>query len=132
MPAPRIHGHRQYGGIPMIRKSDERTIEQKPAPFNGTGDITVRHLLSNPEEMYEKGRVFAHSTLQPGCAIGYHVHENESETYYIYSGKGEFNDNGSVVPVSAGDVTFTGAGEGHALKNTGDEPLEFIALILYK
>ncbi len=116
----------------MVRKANQKQVEHKPAPFNGTGDITVRHLLNGPEEMYDRGRVFAHSTLAPGCAIGYHVHTNESETYYIYSGSGEFNDNGAAVPVSAGDVTFTGAGEGHALKNTGDVPLEFIALILYR
>ncbi|HBK68089.1 MAG TPA: cupin domain-containing protein [Firmicutes bacterium] len=82
--------------------------------------------------MYGKGRAFTHCTLQPGCSIGFHLHENESETYYIYSGTGEFNDNGVISTVSAGDVTFTGAGEGHGLKNIGSEPLEFIALILYK
>jgi len=116
----------------MVRRSNEKNVEFKPAPFGGVGDITVRHLVSGPAEMYEKGRVFAHSTLEPGCGIGYHVHENESEIYYIYSGSGEMDDNGTVVPVSAGDVTFTFAGQGHALRNTGTEPLEFIALILYK
>lgn len=116
----------------MVRRSNEQTIEHKPAPFNGTGDITVRHLISGPAELYDKGRVFAHSTLEPGCAIGYHVHEKEAELYYIYSGTGEFSDNGAITTVSAGDLTFTGAGEGHSLKNTGNEPLEFIALIIYQ
>ena len=116
----------------MVRRSNEKHVEHKPAPFNGVGDITVRHLLNGPEELYEKGRVFAHSTLEPGCGIGYHVHENEAEIYYIYSGTGELNDNGTITTVSAGDVSFTGAGEGHALKNIGEEPLEFIALIIYK
>lgn len=44
--------------------------------------------------------------------IGYHVHDGESETYYILSGRGIFNDNGTVVEVGPGDVTFTGDGEG--------------------
>ncbi|NLC53971.1 MAG: cupin domain-containing protein, partial [Firmicutes bacterium] len=56
----------------------------------------------------------------------------EGEAYYILSGTGEFNDNGAVTTVTAGDVTFTGAGEGHALKNIGTEPLDFIALIIYE
>ena len=116
----------------MVRRSNEKNVEHKPAPFNGVGDITVRHLLNGPEEMYDKGHVFAHSTLEPGCAIGYHVHENEAEIYYFYSGKGELNDNGTITTVSAGDVSCTWAGEGHGLKNIGDEPLEFIALIIYK
>jgi mannose-6-phosphate isomerase-like protein (cupin superfamily) len=116
----------------MIRRSNERTIERKESLFGGEGTVTVRSLLNGENEMYGKGRVFAHSTLQPGCSIGFHIHNNESETYYIYSGTGEFNDNGTVKTVKAGDVTFTGAGEGHGIKNTGTEPLEFIALILYK
>lgn len=116
----------------MIRRSNERTIERKESLFGGEGTVTVRSLLNGENEMYGKGRVFAHSTLQPGCSIGFHIHNNESETYYIYSGTGEFNDNGTVKTVRAGDVTFTGAGEGHGIKNTGTEPLEFIALILYK
>ncbi len=116
----------------MIRKNNEKNIEYRERPFQGEGGVTVRDLLNNPDEMYGKGRVFAHSTLEPGCSIGYHVHDNESETYYIYSGKGEFNDNGKITTVSTGDVTFTPAGEGHGVKNIGDEPLEIIALILYK
>ena len=75
--------------------------------------------------------MFAHTTLLPGCGIGFHMHNGESETYYIYSGSGEFNDNGTLVPVSAGDTTFTPSGTGHGLVNTGTEPLELIALILY-
>ncbi|HBR33770.1 MAG TPA: cupin domain-containing protein [Firmicutes bacterium] len=116
----------------MIRRNQDRKVEFKENPFGGQGGVTVRNLLNGPEEMYGKGRAFAHSTLAPGSSIGFHLHEDESETYYIYSGKGEFNDNGLLKEVSAGDVAFTGAGEGHGLKNTGTEPLEFIALILYK
>ena len=116
----------------MIRRTNEKIVEFKEKPFNGEGGVTVRSLLNNSEEMYGKGRVFAHSTLQPGNSIGYHLHKDESEIYYIYSGMAEFNDNGTSTTVSAGDVTFTGAGEGHGLKNIGADPLEFIALILYK
>ncbi len=116
----------------MIRRSKERIVEYKEKLFQGNGGVTVRSLLDNPDEMYGKGRVFAHSTLQPGCSIGYHIHSNESETYYIYSGTAEFNDNGSVLTLNAGDIAFTGAGEGHGIKNIGTDPLEFIALILYR
>ncbi|MBR2404329.1 MAG: cupin domain-containing protein, partial [Clostridia bacterium] len=38
--------------------------------------------------------------------------------------------NGTKVDVSAGMVTFTPSGQGHSIKNTGDEMLVFIALIL--
>lgn len=115
----------------MIRRKEEIVSERKPSPFGGKGEITVRSLLNGPEELYQKGRVFAHTTVYPGAGLGYHVHENESETYYILSGHGLFNDNGTMVEVYAGDVTFTGAGEGHSVEALGNEPVEMIALILY-
>ena len=115
----------------MVRKGNERNVEVAEHKFGADGFITVRHLTNNDEELNGKGRVFAHTTLLPGCGIGFHVHTGESETYYIYSGSGEFNDNGTIVPVSAGDVTFTPSGAGHGMQNTGSEPMEIIALILY-
>ena len=39
-------------------------------------------------------------------------------------------ENGTWQPVRAGDVTVTPDGCGHALRNTGSVPLEFVALIL--
>lgn len=115
----------------MIRTSEEKLVQTKTNHLGGEGTIIIRSLLNDPDELYGKGRIFAHTTILPGAGIGYHVHNGESETYYIYSGEGEFNDNGALRHVSAGDVTFTGDGEGHCLRNTGTEPLEFIALILY-
>ena len=116
----------------MIRKSDDKLIEIVEHPFDGEGSITVRSILNGSEEMRNKGRIFAHTTLQPGCSIGFHIHKGESETYYILHGKGEFNDNGIIKTVSTGDVTFTPAEQGHGMRNIGDEPLDIVALILYE
>lgn len=115
----------------MIRKNKEKEVVRKPAPFHGTGEITVRSLLNGAEEMGQKGRVFAHTTVYPGSAIGYHIHNGDSETYYILSGTGRYNDNGTYATVSAGDVTYCAPGEGHGMECISDEPLEMIALILY-
>ncbi len=116
----------------MLRKSEDKNTVRKPAPFQGTGEITVRDLLNGPEEMSGKGRVFAHTTVHPGSAIGYHVHQGDSETYYILSGTGRYSDNGTEVMVHAGDVTYTAPGKGHGIEAVGEEPLELIALILYE
>ncbi len=116
----------------MVKEKTDVLSERKPSPFGGVGEITVRSLLDGESAMYNKGRVFAHTTVYPGSAIGYHVHQHESETYYILSGVGTFNDNGVERTVTAGNVTFTGAGEGHGMANNGDVPLEMIALILYQ
>lgn len=116
----------------MLRKRDEKKAELMPGPFDGGGVIYVRNILNGPEETYQKARLFAHTTVYPDSAIGYHVHRGESETYYILSGRGRFNDNGTVKQVGPGDVLFTGAGEGHGLETVGDEPIELVAVVFYQ
>lgn len=114
----------------MVRRQKEILSSRKPSPFNGVGEITVRSLLETEDEMYKKGRVFAHTTVYPGSAIGIHKHVNESETYYILSGTGRYYDNGKTVEVTPGDVFFCGDGESHGIE-AGNEPIEMVALILY-
>ena len=115
----------------MVRKSTEAQYVEKKM-FDGAGMAKMRLILETNEEMYNKGRVFNHLYLEPGCEVGWHIHHGDGETYYILKGHGEYNDNGTIVPVGPGDVTFVDAEEGHSLKNTGDETLEAIALILFK
>ena len=40
------------------------------------------------------------------------------------------HDNGKEYPVEVGDVTFCADGNGHGIKNAGEEDLVFVALIL--
>ena len=115
----------------MIRRSDEKRVETKKL-FNGEGQVIIQNILNGAPEMYDKGRVFSHSVLKPGCEIGWHIHHGDGETYYILRGRGLYNDNGAECEVGPGDVTFCDDQQGHALKNIGDEDLEIIALILYQ
>ena len=116
----------------MIRRSDERVIDRPHHKFGAPGQLTVRNLINAPEELFGKGRGFAHTTVHPGSGIGYHVHVGDGEVYYVLSGRGEYSDNGAVTTVEAGDVTFCAPGEGHSILCLGDEPLELITLILYE
>ena len=115
----------------MVRKSTEAQYVEKKM-FDGDGMAKMRLILETNEEMYNKGRVFNHLYLEPGCEVGWHIHHGDGETYYILKGVGEYNDNGTPVQVEPGDVTFVDAEEGHALKNIGNDNLEAIALILFK
>jgi mannose-6-phosphate isomerase-like protein (cupin superfamily) len=74
--------------------------------------------------------MLSEATLPPGSSIGYHRHDNETEYYLIISGTGEVNDNGTVKPVKAGDAMITGGGTSHSIKNTGNVPLVFHAVIV--
>ena len=58
------------------------------------------------------------------------THHGNYEVYYFLSGHGTYRSNGETTTVDAGTVTFTGDGESHFLRNDGDTPLEFLALVL--
>ena len=115
----------------MIRKSNDKIVERIERKFGAEGYITVRSLTNTDEELNDKGRIFAHTTVAPHSGIGYHVHNGDTEIYYVISGKARYNDNGTWTTIEAGDVTFTPSGTGHGIDNDSDEPLEIIALIIY-
>ena len=98
---------------------------------NERGDIKL--YLSNLAEFDVKNpkiRMFSIVKLKQGEEISFHIHEGEGEYYYIISGEGVYTDNEEKFDVSPGTVTFTLSGNGHGMKNTGKEMLEFIALII--
>lgn len=116
----------------MIRKSGELKQDVVQGLKDGKGQVEMVHLLEVAKNEFNgKGRLFAKNTLKPGHSIGYHKHEGDAETYYILSGEGTYNDNGTIVTVKAGDLTYTADGESHSIENTGTTDLEFIALILF-
>lgn len=88
------------------------------------------YFLTNPPHAPEKVRMYARAVLSPGGEVYYHTHEGESESYYILSGEGIYNDNGIESKVSAGDITFTPSGGAHGIRNEGTEELHFLALIV--
>lgn len=116
----------------MVRRKNEVQIDTKSAMRGGQGDIVLHHIANGAQELNGKGRLFSKFVIQPGDSIGFHIHEKESEAYYILSGQAEYSDNGTMTQVGAGDVLYTPPGEGHSIQNTGQKPLEFIALILYE
>lgn len=104
----------------MITRYEDRQIEHKDN-FKGGEGYLVNRVILPADGMYGKGRIFNTVTLEKNCEIGWHVHD----------GDGEYNDNGTVTTVRAGDVCFTDSGEGHSMKNLRDEPLVLVALVLY-
>ena len=114
----------------MIKKAaDFKTVyNEKMRGGNGIVEITN---FATPEELNNKGRLFANITLKPGCGIGFHMHENESELFYVMKGQALYNDNGTEYIVNAGDVMICPAGTGHAVSNNGEEVVELCAVIVY-
>lgn len=121
----------EKGGSSMIRKSSECQVEYREHMRDGDGTVQLTNFITGPEELNGKGRLFSRITLNPGCSIGYHVHEGDAELFYILKGTAEYSDNGTVKQVTAGDVTICPDGEGHGIANRTDEVVELIAVIVY-
>lgn len=116
----------------MVKKIEEMRTEIKEKMRGGNGSVEILHILEK-DEMKGKVRLFAKVTLNPGASIGVHDHIGEEEVYYILKGTGTVNDNGTEKVVHVGDAILTGNGAFHAIENTGDEPLVFMAsIILYE
>lgn len=116
--------------IQTVKGEKAMVTERIENMCGGEGHVIIKRILGE-RELNGKCGLYAQVTIEPGCSLGYHEHHSESETYYILAGKGEYDDNGTKRPVKAGDVTYTPDNCGHALKNTGEEDLVFMALIIF-
>ncbi len=114
----------------MIRRADECKVEYREHMRDGDGVVQITNFV-DASELYEKGRLFARLRLEPGSSIGYHVHENDSEIFYILNGQAEYNDNGEIRTVKGGDVTICPEGTGHGIANRSDQVVDVIAVIVY-
>ena len=114
----------------MTRAGEREVV--KAENVNGGAGYILKEGLINVEEMGEHCRMFSKVTLPPQCELGYHEHHGETETYYLLSGEGIYDDNGEKLEAKAGDVFFCKDGNGHGMKNTGNIDLIFVALILKK
>ena len=114
----------------MIRKAADCQKEYRENMRGGNGTVEITN-FATPAELNDKGRLFANITLKPGCGIGYHIHEGESELFYVMKGNVLYNDNGTECALSAGDVMICPVGTGHAVANIGKEDAILCAAIYY-
>ena len=115
----------------MIRRVSDCSIKINEHMKGGDGSVKLTSCISGPAELQDKGRLFSMITLEPGCGIGYHVHENESELFYVMKGEVTYNDNGTECVCTAGDVMVCPAGSGHAIACKGEKDAEVSAVIVY-
>lgn len=96
---------------------------------NGVGEIIIEKILES--ELADKCGLYAKVTIPAGSVLAYHEHHGNGESYFILSGEGVYDDNGSKRVVKAGDSTWTADGSGHGLDNSGgSEDIVFMALII--
>ncbi|MBQ7116641.1 MAG: cupin domain-containing protein [Clostridia bacterium] len=114
----------------MIKRNADMTTDIKLQMRGGNGQAVIRNVLDKGEY---KGasRLIATITLEPGCSIGAHIHENEEEIFYILRGTAVYNDNGKKEILNAGDSCVCLSGQEHSIANESEsDTLEIFAVIL--
>ena len=114
----------------MIRKNEEFKAELRENMRGGEGVVEITNFVT-PDVLNDKGRLFGTIVLKPGCGIGYHIHENDTELFYVLEGKAVYSDNGETKEIVKGDLAICPAGTGHSVKNEGNEDVVLMALIVY-
>ncbi|EKD27009.1 MAG: cupin 2, barrel [uncultured bacterium] len=113
----------------MIKRKKDMVVEQREKMRGGDGVVFVEHFFK-PEEIAAKSRLCARLSIPKGGSIGLHQHNGEDEVYIILKGQGLLYDGISENEVSEGDAILTGKGESHSIKNSGNDVLEMIAVIM--
>lgn len=117
----------------MVIKREEMKLERREPFAGGQGGGTLRHAIPPGTSIAgSRFRLVSEVTLDPGAEIGEHVHADNEEIYWVLSGSGLFRDDGREVPARPGDLILTRRGHTHGLRNTGGEPLVFLAVVAGK
>ena len=113
----------------MYTKSGNHRVEIRESARGGKGNIALCHLLEQ-EQLAPHSRLLSRVIVQPGSSMGFHIHHDEGEFFYILSGVARISDGSEEILLYPGDTFFTASGEGHSIEASGDEALEYLALIL--
>lgn len=115
----------------MIIKETKTDISKNR--FGGNGEVIIEHYLDE-KLLNDSVVMYAKVILKPGCSLGYHKHEGNSETIVVLQGTAEYNDNGTAVTLHAGDKVHCPSGESHSIGNAADakEDLLLQALVIKK
>ena len=112
----------------MIIKRTEMKSETRKEMRGGHGEVEILHMVDSAS--MKNARLMAELTLSPGSGIGSHQHDKETEYYIITEGSGIVIEDDGEKSVQKGDIVITGNGQSHSIKNTGNDPLKFIAVII--
>ena len=75
------------------------------------------------------GADFSLQVFAPGTEGGfYHIHKDHEELYFILSGEGEYQVDGTVIPVREGSVVRVAPAGKRAVRNTGPAPLTMLCI----
>lgn len=97
--------------------------EQRIHEFKGGKGDTVSKMRVDKLGKIMLGR------LAPGCSIGLHTHETNSEIIYILSGNADFIYDDSTEKAAVGECHYCPKGHSHSMINNGNKDLVFFAVV---
>ncbi len=115
----------------MIRRKSECRREIREHMRGGDGQAVITNLFEK-EELLGRSRMLGTLTLEPGCSVGVHPHENEQEYFYVLKGNPIYQDDDRQIELQEGDVTVCEDGHSHGIANRSDETVIVLACILLK
>ena len=75
------------------------------------------------------GGEFSFQLFAPGTETGFlHTHKTHEELYFFLSGRGEFQVDGQVFPISEGSVVRVAPSGKRTVRNNGTEPLVMLCV----
>ena len=111
--------------MPLIKQTGQGIT--KTGMRGGKGRATIFHATAPLGE--ELITLASRIELEPGASIGLHLHDCDEEVYAIVSGNGIYEYDEGECPALPGDIFTTKKGMSHGLRNTGDGPLVFFAVV---
>ncbi|MEM1058348.1 MAG: cupin domain-containing protein [Verrucomicrobiota bacterium] len=113
----------------IIRAAQQQQLKGS-AIREGQGDAFSTLLVKN--RLREKSSIvaIAHNVLPPGSAWGERVQHNTEEVFYILRGEATVTHEGETGTLAPGDLVLSEHGQRLAIRNDGDEALEFLSLML--
>ncbi len=109
----------------MIKQSDKPVSAYAIRGGEGEARIFAAPLPQGAAPIGTASRI----ELEPGASIGEHIHIDDEEVYAVMSGTGIYCADGREIPAAPGDIFVTRKGMSHGLKNSGDTPLVFFAVV---
>jgi mannose-6-phosphate isomerase-like protein (cupin superfamily) len=106
-----------------LRVVDVRTLDDGPLNVRGG---QVSHLLFAPE-FGSRNVTVTWVRGEPGSQQDVHAHRDSEQIYVIIRGRGTMIVGDEEREVEAGCAVLIGPNTRHAIRNTGGEPLEYVA-----
>ena len=94
-----------------------------PGMNGGTGEMTARMYMS------DAGKIIP-CRIHAGGSIGMHRHETSDDINYIISGNGKAVCDGKEEQLTAGTCHICRKGSEHSIRNTGDEDLVMLTVVV--